>query len=110
MFSALFDIYGKVKTYVCYSTDITSRKDVTQIMGGILQKIDVIAKSIAGVSEQTNLLALNASIEAARAGDAGRGFAVVANEVKSLANNSSELSTEIGGLVFQMQDSVDKLG
>ncbi|TNE37712.1 MAG: methyl-accepting chemotaxis protein [Alphaproteobacteria bacterium] len=62
--------------------------------------VDLI-RDIAG---QTNLLALNATIEAARAGDAGKGFAVVASEVKSLAQQTSNATGDIGGQVQSIQD------
>ncbi len=65
-------------------------------------KIQDIVSLITGFAEQTNLLALNASIEAARAGSHGAGFAVVAQEVRKLAEESGNATTQIASLVSQI--------
>jgi methyl-accepting chemotaxis protein len=72
------------------------------------QKIGDVVQLITGIAAQTNLLALNATIEAARAGDAGKGFAVVASEVKSLANQTSQATEEIGAQIAQIQGATNE--
>jgi len=89
--------------------------------GGAIQElasaashISSITKLIASIAQRTNLLALNATIEAARAGESGRGFAVVAAEVKSLAQRTSDATSDIARQIQAIQTAtvscIDAMG
>jgi methyl-accepting chemotaxis protein len=97
-----------------------STEDVSAGMDRIRQQMEAIAASMGRLSEQSqaigqiiatvedlatqsNLLAVNAAIEAAKAGEQGKGFAVVAQEVKSLAEQSRQATTQVRTILGDIQ-------
>lgn len=72
------------------------------------EEIRTIIGTIEDIASETNLLSLNASIEAARAGEAGRGFAVVAEQVKKLAEESTQAAGETRDLIQTTIEAVEK--
>lgn len=78
--------------------------EVVRRLGARSLEIGKIVDVIRGISRQTNLLALNAAIEAARAGEHGRGFSVVADEVRALAEQSTNSAAQIVALVNEIQN------
>ena len=77
-------------------------------LGESSQEIGDIVQLIRGIAKRTSILALNASLEAAMAGEAGRGFAVVAEDVKRLAERSTEATKQIETLIRMIQNETNE--
>ena len=67
------------------------------------QTIGQIIATVDDLAAQSNLLAVNAAIEAAKAGEHGKGFGVVAQEVKSLAEQSRQATSQVRTILGDIQ-------
>lgn len=76
-------------------------------LSGHSQAIGEIIDTVNDFAEQSHLLAVNAAIEAAKAGDQGKGFAVVAQEVRSLAEQSKQATTQVRNILNDIQNATN---
>ncbi|GGL79630.1 methyl-accepting chemotaxis protein [Deinococcus aerolatus] len=83
-----------------------SVSDRVQSLTSRSEQIEDIVDSISHVASQVNLLSLHASIEAAGAGEGGKRFAVVAEEIRELADLSTEATARIATLIDGIQGDV----
>lgn len=91
-------VRDKVQTIAQTILDLSNQ---TQQVGEITSVVNTLA-------QQSKMLALNASIEAAKAGDAGKGFAVVAAEVKNLAEQSEQSTTQVQKILEDIRHATEK--
>jgi methyl-accepting chemotaxis protein len=80
--------------------NIVALSEKTQAVGEIITTVN-------DISERSHLLALNAAIEAAAAGESGRSFAVVASEMKVLADQAKDATTQVRSILGDIQRGIN---
>ena len=92
---------GRIQEQVeAIAVSIVCLSEQSQTIGDIIATVNDLA-------EQSNILAVNAAIEAAKAGEQGKGFAVVAQEVKSLAEQSKEATSQVRTILNDIQKATN---
>lgn len=80
--------------------NIVALSEKTQAIGEIIATVN-------DISERSHLLALNAALEAASAGEHGRSFAVVAAEMKTLADQAKEATSQVRSILGDIQRGIN---
>lgn len=78
-------------------------------LGRKSKEINKVMEIINNIASQTKLIAFNAALEAASAGEAGKRFGVVAVEIRRLADNVVESTTEIESKITEIMSSVERI-
>lgn len=78
-------------------------------LGTKSRQISKVMEIINTIADQTKLIAFNAALEASSAGDAGKRFSVVAGEIRRLADNVTNSTSDIETKVQEIQDSISRL-
>lgn len=100
-----------MKKLVDQSESALKMMNLIQENSAMLRDSTVLIRSILSpmiaMNKQTNILALNASIEAVRAGAAGRGFIVIADEIRGLANQSSQSIASVSRITEEISGHIE---
>jgi methyl-accepting chemotaxis protein len=103
-----------VREAIAGMSQIKARVDVIEenilALSERTNQIGEIIDTVNAIAAQSNMLALNASVEAARAGEQGKGFAVVAQEVRDLAERSTQATAQVKAILSDIQRATNATG
>jgi len=95
--------YSRQFSEVGAQLDVAS-KGIIEDLGRTTRILD----SITRIAKRSKIIGLNSAIEASRVGEQGRGFAVVAEEIKNLADDSSQSVRDIQKILTGIQRRSDE--
>jgi methyl-accepting chemotaxis protein len=102
-------MYDTLKTMKIIEDSVSDTWSIVEELGKHSERIDTVVELINDIASRVNVLALNAAIEATKAGEFGQGFMVVAREIRSLAKNTSEATTEVANLIHSVQTAITRV-
>jgi methyl-accepting chemotaxis protein len=108
--TGLTAVQGNVDSILQIQARVESIADNIMTLTGHTEKIGQIIAVVNDIASQSNMLALNASVEAARAGEQGKGFSVVAEEVRSLAEQSRQATTQVRLILADILEATQQTG
>lgn len=107
------------KGFTTLATNLQKMNEITEAnietINGIkalsekIESIWDIVNIINSIADQTKIIAFNAELEAASAGEAGKNFHIVANEIRRLADLTTNSTKQIKSRITEIQHSSDNL-
>jgi methyl-accepting chemotaxis protein len=103
--NAVDALEGTLERAVRVRETVESTESFVRSTTAAAERAAAILDLIDTISSETTLLSLNAAIEAAHAGSAGSGFGIIADEIRSLAETTSQATQQIAGIIGAVSDA-----
>jgi len=103
--AAVDDLQRALDRVVRVRDDVRHAESYVAATSTASERAAAILDLIDTISSETTLLSLNAAIEAAHAGAAGSGFGVIADEIRALAETTSQATQQIAGVIAGVSDA-----
>ena len=99
-------IQKSVNSLEAIRTDAGEMMRHINMLGGKARQIAQITETVKGLADRSHMLALNAAIESVRSGEHGKGFGVVAREIRALADQSIQATSNVGHILEDISAAI----